>query len=157
MLEFTPAGFMGIDPFPVPKSPIAFPTIDWGFEQSSCWVDKDHAAKRAYEVGDPDARVFYKIRNPNKDQISHCSFTDKGCPLCKIDEAQSQLIRIMIGETSKKFVAALESGIFAKSAFEINSTANVTLFVNVDQVLRVARSSYWDGALSFFSTWLLHS
>jgi hypothetical protein len=143
LLDFTAAGFMGMDPFIVSTSPpdayVEIPTIDWGFEKTTCFVNKNQAAKLAYQGGDPDARVFYQIQNPSK-QITHCSFTDKGCGIaCGIDEAQSKLVRIMVGETSKKFVAALESGIFEKSSFEVTSPVDVNLSVNEDLADAVLR------------------
>jgi hypothetical protein len=137
--SFTAVGFMGMDPFIVPDPPpvayVAIPTIDWGFAKITCLVRIDEAGKSAYEVGNPKARVFYQIQNQNSTkEIKHCSFTDNGCPACSIGEDESQDVRIMVGETSKKFVAALESGIFVKSAFEITSSVGVNLFVNEDTV-----------------------
>ena len=107
--QFYPYGFIGLDPYDrlpefIPFNPCPFNfsteykhlpvTLDIGFDRETCGVNPAKSATRAYEEGNATSRVLIKIKNTVPTSINHCSFTDKGCPLCVPEnEAQSELVR----------------------------------------------------------------
>jgi hypothetical protein len=86
-LKPQPDGLIFLSPFKIIKSmkiDKSIPTLNWGFEDTTCKVDVNAEAKAAYELTSPDHRVLYKINNTNT-TIKHCSFTDAGCKVLGID------------------------------------------------------------------------
>ena len=107
--DFTVAGFLGLDPFPIfghsvgdppgagagvptQHHRLSVPALYWGFSHSTCGVSVSRAAFAAYEQSPTGQRVFFQIQNddnnshnndnnepPNDCHYSHCAFTDAGC------------------------------------------------------------------------------
>ena len=139
LLSFTPAGYFGLDPFPVynsTKDAIHVPAILWGFSQTTCAVFTSYAAKGAYGNGNPSHRVLYQIQNTASQALTHCSFTDNGCFgfLCPCSE-NNGIIRDLVGKSVKLFVTALLEGVFEQEKLELEaSSISVKIFVNTDKV-----------------------
>jgi hypothetical protein len=76
-----PNGLVFLSPFKITKkmkiNP-SIPTLNWGFEKTTCSVSVNNAAKAAYELSSPNHRVLYRIDNEDN-TITHCIFTDNGC------------------------------------------------------------------------------
>ena len=79
-LEFTPDAFFGLDPYKVQREmkKITAPVLLWGFNRTTCAVDREKAAKGAYYISPTDKRVFYQVKNTDG-KITHCIFTNGGC------------------------------------------------------------------------------
>jgi len=134
-LDFKPDGFIGLDPFRrggFKNLDITIPSLDWGFTETTCAVTVDLAAKSAYEVSDDTQRVLYRVPNPEK-KITHCIFTDNGCPFCPANEA-GDWVRKSVGETISVFIKAVASSYFTKSKFVISDQPQVELYANEDIV-----------------------
>ena len=138
-LSFTPAGYFGLDPFPVgnsTKNAIHVPVILWGFSQTTCGVLTSFAAKATYGIGNTSHRVLYQIQNTAPPALTHCSFTDKGCFgfLCPCSKNDG-IIRDLVGKSVNLFVTALLEGTFEKEKLELEaSSISVKMFVNADNM-----------------------
>jgi len=135
-LDFTPDGFIGLDPFRrggftgglfSKKVDINIPSFEWGFTETTCFVNVDQAAKSAYEASDETHRILYRVSNTKKD-ITHCIFTDNGCPACPANES-GEWVRKSVGETISVFIKAVSSSYFTKSKFAISEPL-VELYAN---------------------------
>jgi hypothetical protein len=137
---FEPAGFLGLDPWPVDndkKGIMQLPSMYWGFSQTTCWVNVTNAAKAAYSRTNHEHRVLVQIQNPNS-TMKHCSFTDTGCPFCGIDQVYNQEainIREGVGSTLRVFLQAVITNNFDRSLFEsLTFKVATKLFVGRDNV-----------------------
>lgn len=135
-LDFTPDGFIGLDPFRrggftgglfSKKVEINIPSFEWGFTKTTCFVNVDQAAKSAYEASDEAHRILYRVSNTKKD-ITHCIFTDNGCPTCPAKES-GEWVRKSVGETISVFIKAVSSSTFNKAKFVISEPL-VELYAN---------------------------
>eukprot|EP00536_Pseudo-nitzschia_multiseries_P007008 jgi/Psemu1/16621/gm1.16621_g len=149
LYDFTPRGFVGLDPFDVSDktmdfdSPLEFPTLDWGFEETTCSVQVKKAALAVYGLSSPESgRVLYSINNNKNDGMNHCVFTDDGCgvgfvKVCPTEE-RFEWVLDSVAKSFLSFVNALKSVEeipFQKENFELSSTlsGDVFLFVNDDR------------------------
>ena len=149
LYDFVPSGFVGLDPYDTSKidaNLLQFPTLDWGFEHTTCHVQVDKAAKGAYKLSSAEiGRVLYSIDNKHtgddKDDMTHCIFTDDGCKVGGFDVCPTtgnyEWVYESVAESIQLFVDALGSN-FTKEMFELPSTVSgqVSLFVNNDDVDR---------------------
>mmetsp|Transcript_4906 Transcript_4906/g.7231 ORF Transcript_4906/g.7231 Transcript_4906/m.7231 type:complete len:281 (+) Transcript_4906:99-941(+) len=141
LLTFQPVGFLGLDPFSVNTKTmkIPCPAVLWGFSDTTCLVTVNQAAKAAYKISPPSARVFFQIKNPQNvlkpsSNITHCIFTDDGCasPVCPAQTA-GYWVRQAVADSVVPFVESLVSGeILPKDEFSAaipdNNQANLTLY-----------------------------
>jgi hypothetical protein len=150
LYNFTPDGFVGLDPFEISEakmdftSPLKFPTLSWGFMRTTCFVQVKKAARGAYRLTSSDSgRVLYLIDNDKQSGITHCVFTDGGCvpPVAFVCPTlkNPEWLYSQLGESINSFVNVLktEGRLFTREAFEVPSTGprgNVTLFLNSDIV-----------------------
>lgn len=175
LLDFVPDGFVGLDPFEISTrtmdlhSPLPFPTMNWGFEKTTCGVQLDKAARGAYNLSSPDeGRVLYLIDNEDND-MTHCVFTDKGCFFICPTNQKFNWVYESVAESVQSFLNAIHSeGIpFSRESFGLPSTrsGNVNLYVNndivnkerVEGVFTERQNSAWTllipvvGAIWFFT------
>jgi hypothetical protein len=112
LLTFTPAAFVGLDPFEINVKKMSIPTnaLVWGFEKTTCGVTVDMAAKAAYEISPKASRVFYQVKNPDE-KTTHCIFTDDGCfgPLCPAKQV-GFWVRQAVADSLVPFVKVLTTG-----------------------------------------------
>ena len=78
-----------IDPYNIEgASRIALPGLYWGFDVTTCFVEKTDAAMAAYYYCD-GPRAFYRVNKTYSwgpcgysPKFYHCSFADGSCPAC---------------------------------------------------------------------------
>jgi hypothetical protein len=106
------AGYIGLDPYFVPTTPnekLPVPSLLWGFGQTTCRVNVDHAAQAAYDVAPGGLRVLYRLESSSTQYYySHCCFTDSGCLWvcsCQIDNRN---LLHDIGLSVHQFITALQ-------------------------------------------------
>lgn len=139
-LAFTPAGFLGLDPFRINQSASDgsdIPTLNFGFTKTTCSVATRQAAKAGYEASNDENRVFYQIDNSLCASLGHCSFTDRGfmgvlwCPTCQ----GSTNVRRSVGRGVGTFLASLQSGNYDRQQYtQKDSKLHMSLFINDDEV-----------------------
>jgi hypothetical protein len=161
---FEPAGFLGLDPWPVrcnnddddKYGTMQLPSMYWGFSQTTCWVNVANAAKAAYSRTNHEHRVLVQIQNDNPNNNStaimkHCSFTDTGCPACGIDHDYNTQEEVMgiregVGSTLRVFLQAVVTDNFDRSLFEeaLSFKVATKLFVGRDNVTSSEENTRWD-------------
>jgi hypothetical protein len=131
-----PNGLVFLSPFKITKSMKinpSIPTLNWGFETTTCFVTVNYAAIAAYEISSPDHRVLYRIDNEDN-TITHCIFADNGCggfvcPKGKEGEwvipAVSKSIHIFAGDI-------VDDGKLTKTQFDLDvvKDGKALLYVN---------------------------
>ena len=141
ILKFPVAGFVGLDPYEVSKDEqlklsIKMPSLHWGFNETSCAVDKEKAAAAAYYISNPLHRIFYRVKTPKPKFIitgPHCSFANQGCVRACQGAKEVPWIRTQVGITFHHFVTAIKSNNFDRNRFIINET-DAILLVNDQEV-----------------------
>lgn len=144
LLNFEPAGFLGLDPFRLdPSDNIAIPALFWGFKETSCQVTASQAAKAGYQAANEDNRVFYQIDNTNGSDAGHCSFTDSGCvgPICPARETSSTWVRQSVAQATNRFLKAIADNAWSKESFVLQPTEgeDATLYFNEEIIARRVR------------------
>ena len=139
LLHFVPDGFVGLDPFDFEETPsIPMPSLLWGFAETTCAVSVEKAAKIAFEGANRNSRVFFQIQNLHE-ELTHCSFSDKGCEIVCPEREGSDLVRRAVGVSLQIFTAALVHGhSLDRKLFEtvlVDTALEAKLFVNHDEVL----------------------
>ena len=137
ILTFPVTGFVGLDPFEITRQDrlklrIDMPSLYWGFNETSCLVTKENAAEAAYEISDPNRRIFYRVNTPKPRFIitgPHCSFANQGCFGACQSAKDLPWIRTQVGISFNHFVTAIKSNNFDRNQFLINET-DAILFVN---------------------------
>jgi hypothetical protein len=130
-----------IDPFDSTVSGnIAMPALYWGFDVTTCYVDKDKAAKAAYLASNSNRRAFVRVAREYSwgpcgysPKYFHCSFCDSHCPGCTNCMTTPAFFFADLGKSVQKFINAAFYGTWSKSALSFTSSTPVTLFVNGDQ------------------------
>jgi hypothetical protein len=163
LYDFVPDGFVGLDPYDISEktmnfsSPLQFPTINWGFTHTTCFVKVQKAAQGAYRLSSSESgRVLYLIDNEHNG-MTHCVFTDHGCGVGAFDVCPTnenfEWVHESVGESIHKFVTALrtEGRQFTKDIFELPSTLSgrVSLFVNDDEFESITDCDGDSGSESF--------
>lgn len=141
VLNFAVAGFVGLDPFEVSAQDrstlrIDVPSLQWGFNETSCLVVKENAAEAAYNISNTNRRIFYRVNTKKPMTIitgPHCSFANHGCFGACQRAKGLPWIRTQVGITFNHFVMAIKSNNFDRDQFSINETG-VVLLVNNDEV-----------------------
>jgi len=146
LLDFAPAGFVGLSPYRITDNMrnITISSLFWGFSKTTCGVDIGHAADAAYSLSSPKSgRVLYQLQNPD-DQPSHCTFADNGCPICHSSDSEDyNWIRSAVGESVGKFIRAIETNTFRRAVFDLDVPTNqLMLFVNEDYVVTLPSSNF---------------
>lgn len=129
-----------IDPFDATVAgQIHVPALYWGFDVTTCYVDKDKAAKAAYYAS-TQRRAFVRVARQYSwgpcgysPKYFHCSFCDSHCPGCTNCMTTPAHFFVDLGKSVQKFVNAAFYGPWSKSALGFTSTTPLTLFVDTDQ------------------------
>ena len=143
IIKFPVAGLVGLDPFEITASEqiqqnmrIDIPSLQWGFNETSCLVTKEKAAEAAYNISNKNHRIFYRVNTRKPLTIvtgPHCSFANQGCFGACQGTIGLPWIRTQVGITFNHFVMAIKSNNFEKNQFKINET-DAVLLVNDDEV-----------------------
>jgi len=148
--SFVPSGFVGLDPYEISKrtmdmnSPLhQFPTLNWGFTDTTCLVQVQKAASGAYHLSSPSSsssgnggRILYSIDN-SQNTMMHCVFTDSGCgvaafTVCPTEERYDWVFE-SVAQSVHKFLSALKSETpFQKEHFELPETISGSVFLYAD-------------------------
>ena len=129
-----------IDPFDASVAAnINVPAMYWGFDVTTCFVDKNKAAKEAYYRSNT-LRAFYKVDSVYSwgpcgysPKYFHCSFCDSHCPACTNCKLTPDYFFDDVGASVNKFITAVFYGTWSKSALSISSTTPLTLYTDSDQ------------------------
>ena len=141
ILNFSVAGFVGLDPFEVSEPDqlnlrIPVPSLQWGFNETSCLVAKENAAEAAYNISNTNHRIFYRVNTKKPNTIitgPHCSFANHGCFGACQSAKGLPWIRTQVGISLNHFIMAIKSNNFDRNQFIINET-DAVLLVNDDTV-----------------------
>lgn len=115
---------------------VNLPAMYWGFDVTTCFVDKNAAAKAAY-LHSQNLRAFYRVAKQYSwgpcgysPKYFHCSFCDEHCPACTNCVLTPQSFFVDVANSVNKFITALFYGNWSKSALTISATTPLTLFVD---------------------------
>ena len=141
-LLFTPAGFLGLDPYGTSGFKglhIPIPGLFWGFDKTTCFVKINKAAEACYDIAPVNARALYRVHNDDGN-IQHCIFADDGCLACPAKKV-GYWIRGCVGSSVKTFVGNMlmpPGTSFSHDAFWTaipdEDRSKLTLYVNTDEV-----------------------
>lgn len=129
-----------IDPYDISgAASVDVPALYWGFDFTTCFVDKDKAAKAAYYKSTAQ-RAFVKVKRKYSfgpcgfsPKYFHCSFCDGHCPACTNCQTTPGHFFDDVGSSVKKFIDAAFYGNWSKTALTFGSTTPITLYVDTDQ------------------------
>ncbi len=129
-----------IDPFDISGAgSVSVPTLNWGFDVTTCFVDKNKAAKAAY-LKSNGPRAMVRVAKQYSwgpcgysPKYFHCSFCDSHCPACTNCQQTPDYFFVDVAKSVNRFVTAAFYGNWSKSALKFASTTPVTLFVDGDQ------------------------
>lgn len=115
---------------------VNLPALYWGFDVTTCFVDKNNAAKAAY-LRSQNHRAFYRVDKKYSwgpcgysPVYFHCSFCDDHCPGCTNCVMTPQHFFVDVASSVKKFINATFYGTWSKSALTLNATTPLKLFVD---------------------------
>lgn len=126
-----------IDPYNASNAGyINVPAMYWGFDVTTCFVDKNNAAKAGY-LRSQNHRAFYRAEKKYSwgpcgysPVYFHCSFCDEHCPGCTNCVTTPQHFFIDVAASVNQFINATFYGTWSKSALTINATTPLKLFVD---------------------------
>ena len=128
-----------IDPYNIDGAPrIALPGLYWGFNVTTCFVEKSDAAEAAYYYNDSH-RAFYRVNKiyswgpcGYSPKYYHCSFADGSCPACTNCMYTPSAFYTDIAKSANKFVNATFYGTWSKANVAVSTSTPTTLFVDSD-------------------------
>lgn len=128
-----------IDPFDVSGSgQVNLPALYWGFDVTTCFVEKDKAAKAAY-LRSTQERAFFRVAKKYSwgpcgysPKYFHCSFCDGHCPACTNCMTTPDHFFVDVATSVRRFVNARFYGSWSKSAVTTTTTTPVKLFVDAE-------------------------
>lgn len=128
-----------IDPFDISGSgQVNLPALYWGFDVTTCFVEKDKAAKAAY-LRSTQQRAFFRVAKRYSwgpcgysPKYFHCSFCDGHCPACTNCMTTPDHFFVDVAASVKRFVNASFYGTWSKAAVQTTTTTPVTLFVDAE-------------------------
>jgi len=128
-----------IDPYNIEgASRIALPGLYWGFDITTCFVEKTDAAMAAYYYCD-GPRAFYRVNKTYSwgpcgysPKYYHCSFADGSCPACTNCMTTPSYFFTDIAKSVNKFINAAFYGTWSKANVKVSTTTPTTLFVDSD-------------------------
>ncbi|WP_369602723.1 hypothetical protein AAIA72_07180 [Hahella sp. SMD15-11] len=129
-----------LDPFDMTKvAEVSVPTLNWGFDVTTCFVDKDKAAKLAYYKSNGQ-RAFVRVAKQYSwgpcgysPKYFHCSFCDGHCPACTNCQNTPDSFFEDVARSVNRFVTAAFYGTWSRAALTFSSSTPVKLFVDADQ------------------------
>jgi hypothetical protein len=128
-----------IDPFDISGAGnISVPTLNWGLDTTTCFVDKNKAAKAAYYKS-TGKRAFVRINVPYgfnwcgySPKYFHCSFTDGTCPACTNCAYPPSSFYTEVATSVNKFINAAFYGTWSKANLSFSSNVPKTIFEGAD-------------------------
>lgn len=147
LLGFEPVGFVGLDPYEISAKTVemtktlTMPAMFWGLSETTCGVDIIKAARAAYKLAMPKARILYVLDN-DQSGITHCVFSDTGCgewPLVCETEEVFDWVHEAVANSIHLFIVATTDGNYSKGQFELpkDTPRDVVLYANEDEVIFV--------------------
>jgi hypothetical protein len=147
LLSFEPVGFVGLDPYEISAKTVdmtktlTMPAMFWGLSETTCKVDRMKAARSAYKLAMPKARILYVLDN-DQSAITHCVFSDTGCgewPLVCETEEVFDWVHGTVAKSIHMFVEAITDGNYSKGQFELpkDTPRDVVIYANEDEVIFV--------------------
>lgn len=135
-LDSKPAGFVGLDPFPIKERKMkiddSIAVLTWGLEKTTCRAKVQQTAKAAYNIASSDRRVFFRVDNMSQ-KIQHCVFTDGGCAVICGKGKSGVWVPPAVGKSIEVFIASIKKDSFVKEEFaNAASGGNFDLFVGND-------------------------
>lgn len=129
-----------IDPYNAKNTdPVNVPAMYWGFDVTTCFVNKNDAAKEAY-LRSQNLRAFYQVKKKYSwgpcgysPKYFHCSFCDGHCPACTNCKTTPDHFFDDVGESVKRFIDAAFYGSWSKANLTINATTPLRLYVDNEQ------------------------
>ncbi len=130
-----------IDPYNCSNTgDVVVPALYWGFDVTTCFVNKNDAAKAAY-YGSLGHRAFFKVAKKYSwgpcgyaPVYFHCSFCDEHCLGCTNCKYTPDYFFEDVANSVFKFIEAAFYGYWSKPALAIDTpTTPVTLYVDGDQ------------------------
>lgn len=130
-----------IDPYNCSSTGIvSVPALYWGFDVTTCFVNKNDAAKAAY-YRSSGPRVFFKAAKKYtwgpcgySPLYFHCSFCDDHCLACTNCKYTPSYFFADVANSVSKFVDAAFYGYWSKASLAIdNPKTPVTLYVDNDR------------------------
>ncbi len=130
-----------IDPYDCSNTGnVSVPAMYWGFDVTTCFVNKGDAAKAAY-YGSMDLRAFYRVKKVYKwtwcgysPKWFHCSFTDNHCPACTNCTYTPDYFFSDVAQSVNKFINASFYGTWSKANLTLSGAqVPLVLFVDEDQ------------------------
>lgn len=126
-----------IDPYNVSNAGfVNVPALYWGFDVTTCFVDKNSAAKAAY-LRSQNHRAFFRVAKKYSwgpcgysPVYFHCSFCDDHCPACTNCMNTPQHFFVDVADSVNRFILATFNGTWSKAALTIPATTPLTLFVD---------------------------
>ena len=128
-----------IDPYNIEgASRIRSPGLYWGFNVTTCFVEKSDAAEAAYYYCD-GPRAFFRVKKVYawtwcgySPKYYHCSFADGSCPACTNCAYTPSYFFTDIAKSVNKFVNAAFYGTWSKANVAVSTTTPTELFVDSD-------------------------
>lgn len=128
-----------IDPYDISGSgQVNLPALYWGFDVTTCFVEKDKAAKAAY-LRSTAQRAFFRVAKKYSwgpcgysPKYFHCSFCDGHCPACTNCATTPDHFFVDVASSVNRFVKASLYGTWSKAAVQTATTTPVTLFVDAE-------------------------
>ncbi len=126
-----------IDPYNIEgASRINLPGLYWGFDVTTCFVEKTDAAMAAYYYCD-GPRAFYRVNKTYSwgacgysPKFYHCSFADGSCPACTNCMYTPSYFYTDVAKSVNKFINAAFYGTWSKANVTVSTTTPTTLFVD---------------------------
>ena len=114
------------------------PALYWGFNVTTCFVEKSDAAEAAYYYTD-GPRVFYRVKKVYSwgpcgysPKFFHCSFCDGHCPACTNCMLTPSYFFVDIANSVNKFITAAFYGTWSKANLTVSTTTPKDIFVDGD-------------------------
>lgn len=151
-LNFSIAGFVGLDPYQITQTDpiqIDMPSLFWGFNKTTCAVNINQAAEAGYQNSNSSHRLFYQVQSNHDCELMggpHCSFANNGC-FWMCSGSDFPWIKSQVAVTFHRFVNAVLTQNFDKSQFVIDQN-EVILYANQDMVPEQAKLRMLKPALS---------
>ncbi len=128
-----------IDPYNIEGAGRVFgPALYWGFNVTTCFVEKTDAAEAAYYYTD-GPRVFYRVKKVYSwgpcgysPKFFHCSFCDGHCPGCTNCMLTPSYFFVDIANSVNKFITAAFYGSWSKANLTVSTTTPIEIFVDND-------------------------
>ncbi len=128
-----------IDPYNIEgASRINLPGLYWGFNVTTCFVEKSDAAEAAYYYCD-GPRAFFRVKKVYSwtwcgysPKYYHCSFADGSCPACTNCAYTPSYFFTDVAKSVNKFVNAAFYGTWSKANVAVSTTTPTELFVDSD-------------------------